>query len=676
MKQVLVTGATGFVGSWLIDYILANHSEIDLIVCAKRRRSDETNIKHLLHNPKVKYLDVNLEDSKSVDNIFLVHGKFDRCFHLAAQSFVKLSFDSPSETLTTNIFGTLNLLEAFRKYNKECVIQIAGCYDTNTKAFTRDGFKSYKDLKIGQEVLSINPDTREVSFKKIKKVIIDKYKGKMIKFKSRSLDLMVTPNHRMLVSKNKNSKINIQYAENIKGRNLIPLGKTNSKKNDFSNEEAYLLGVFIGDGCLIERTKKIMTSGISREKRMQYREVNGNFTFTPEKSFEKAYKHFSVSLSIPKTDKSYEKIKKCLLKLGYPINYSGIEFNFTPNEKMLRLFKLCGKYANNKTIPEELLEQNIEILKSLFNGLIDSDGNYRKNSYGFTTISDILKDKMIELCHKIGLNITINKSLTRESKLKTGRIIKNNGCWNINISNGEKILTKTSADNEIIDYNDTIWCVEVEDNGTLLVERNGKICFCGNSSEEYGEQIVTPIKEDAPLNPLSPYAVSKVTQEKMGYQYYKSYGLKTILTRTFNHEGPRRGEMFVTSSFAKQIAEIEKGLIEPVISHGNLDSYRDYTDVRDVVYAYWLATEKCAYGEAYNICSGNSIKIEDMLNYMLEQSTRKDIKNVLDPNKLRPSDLIKLEGSNAKFCEATGWAPTITVWQMFTDILNYWRERV
>jgi len=322
MKKVLITGATGFVGSHMIDYILENHPDIELIVGAKRRRSDESNVKHVMHNPKVKFIDVNLEDSKSVDSLFLEFGEFDFCFHLAAQSFVKLSFDSPAETLTTNIIGTLNLLESVRKYSKECVVQIAG------------------------------------------------------------------------------------------------------------------------------------------------------------------------------------------------------------------------------------------------------------------------------------------------------------------------------------------------------------------SSEEYGEQTKTPIEETAPLNPLSPYAVSKVTQEKLAYQYFKSYGIKTVITRTFNHEGPRRGEMFVTSAFAKQIAEIEKGLKEPIISHGNLDSFRDYTDVRDVVRAYWLAVHNCEFGEAYNICSGNCVKIEDMLVFMIEQSTRKDITRVLDKSKLRPSDLMKLEGSYDKFNKCTSWKPTIPVNTMFLDILNYWRERV
>jgi len=320
MKKVLITGSTGFVGSHLIDYILDNQPDVDLIVCAKRTKSNMDNVKHLTTKTKIKFVDVELEDSKSVDALFTVFGEFDKCFHLAAQSFVKLSFDSPAETLTTNVIGTINLLEAIRKFNKECVILISGSSD----------------------------------------------------------------------------------------------------------------------------------------------------------------------------------------------------------------------------------------------------------EYGIH--------------------------------------------------------------NEIID-------------------------------------------ENTYLRPLSPYAVSKVAQENLGHQYFKSYGLKTILTRTFNHDGPRRADVFVTSSFAKQIAEIEKGGKEAVIHHGNLDSYRDFTDVRDVVRAYWLASEKCENGEPYNICSGEVTKIDDVLNKLLSFSTIK-IEKKQDPNRMRPSDIMRLEGKNDKFKKATGWNIEISVDKMLEDLLNYWRERV
>jgi len=198
------------------------------------------------------------------------------------------------------------------------------------------------------------------------------------------------------------------------------------------------------------------------------------------------------------------------------------------------------------------------------------------------------------------------------------------------------------------------------------------------SSEEYGLVLENevPIKETNPLRPLSPYAVSKIGQEMLGYQYYKSYGLKIVLTRAFNHEGPGRGEQFVTSTFAKQIAQIEKGQQEPIVRVGNLQAQRDYTDVRDVVVAYWLATEKCEFGKPYNICSGKTWKIEKVLEFLLSLSVKKDIKIEQDPERMRPSDVQILKGDCTEFNKATGWEPKIPFEKTLEDTLNYWRERL
>jgi len=198
------------------------------------------------------------------------------------------------------------------------------------------------------------------------------------------------------------------------------------------------------------------------------------------------------------------------------------------------------------------------------------------------------------------------------------------------------------------------------------------------SSEEYGfvKEEETPIKETNELRPLSPYGVSKVCQDKLGYQYYKSYGLKTIITRFFNTEGPGRGQDFVTSTFAKQVAEIEKGKREPVIKVGNLEAKRDFTDVRDMVRAYWLATEKCDYGEPYNVCSGKTIPIQQVIDLLLKLTTVKDIKIEQDPERMRPSDVPILYGDASKFMEKTGWKPEIPFEKTMEDLLNYWRERV
>ena len=197
------------------------------------------------------------------------------------------------------------------------------------------------------------------------------------------------------------------------------------------------------------------------------------------------------------------------------------------------------------------------------------------------------------------------------------------------------------------------------------------------SSEEYGlvHPDEVPITESNPLRPLSPYAVSKVAQDMLGYQYFKSYGLPIIRTRGFNHTGPRRGEVFVVSNFAKQIAEIEAGQREPVIRVGNLDAIRDFTDVRDMVRAYWLALEKGIPGEVYNIASGKGWKIRDILERLLSL-TEQNIDIQTDPNRLRPSDVMILIGDASKFRKTTGWEPRIPFEQTLRDTLNYWRQRI
>ena len=197
------------------------------------------------------------------------------------------------------------------------------------------------------------------------------------------------------------------------------------------------------------------------------------------------------------------------------------------------------------------------------------------------------------------------------------------------------------------------------------------------SSEEYGQvrDDELPIKETNALRPLSPYAVSKVAQDLMGFQYHRSYGTWIVRTRAFNHEGPRRGEVFVTSNFARQIALAEAGRGEPVLRVGNLDAHRDFTDVRDVVKAYWLALERCEPGEVYNIGSGRAWKIADVAD-MLIGMAKVPIKIEPDPTRMRPSDVPVLRADTTRFREATGWEATIPFEQTLWDTIEYWRDRV
>lgn len=203
-----------------------------------------------------------------------------------------------------------------------------------------------------------------------------------------------------------------------------------------------------------------------------------------------------------------------------------------------------------------------------------------------------------------------------------------------------------------------------------------KIQIAG-SSEEYGMVYPdeVPIKEENPLRPLSPYGVSKVAQDLLGYQYFNSYKIPIVRTRAFNHTGPKRGDVFVESNFAKQVAEIEKGYQEPIIKVGNLDAKRDFTDVRDIVRAYWLSLEKGTPGEVYNICYGKAYTIREVLNMLLGLSKKK-IKVEVDPARLRPSDVEILLGDYSKFHKKTGWEPEIPFEKTLKDILDYWRKKI
>ncbi len=195
------------------------------------------------------------------------------------------------------------------------------------------------------------------------------------------------------------------------------------------------------------------------------------------------------------------------------------------------------------------------------------------------------------------------------------------------------------------------------------------------SSEEYGlvQPDELPITEENPLRPLSPYAVSKIAQDFLGYQYYRSYGMRIVRTRAFNHTGPRRGDVFVTSTFAKQLIQIERGLTEPVLRVGNLSAVRDFLDVRDVVRAYALVLEKGTPGEVYNIASGKGMKISELLEKLVGL-TKVKISIERDPARMRPSDVELLVGSAEKFKKATGWRPEIPFDRTLADLMDYWRK--
>lgn len=201
-----------------------------------------------------------------------------------------------------------------------------------------------------------------------------------------------------------------------------------------------------------------------------------------------------------------------------------------------------------------------------------------------------------------------------------------------------------------------------------------------SSSEVFGrvERDRLPIDEECPFQPASPYSISKIGTDFIGRFHAEAYGQKCVITRMFTHTGPRRGDVFVESSFAKQIALIEAGLIPPLLKTGNLDSMRTWADVRDAVRAYYmLVTIDPTPGECYNIGGDHSCSVREMLNFLLSLSPRRDdIQVATDPERLRPLDADLQIPDTSKFREHTGWQPKIPFEQTMEDLLNYWRAQV
>ena len=215
--------------------------------------------------------------------------------------------------------------------------------------------------------------------------------------------------------------------------------------------------------------------------------------------------------------------------------------------------------------------------------------------------------------------------------------------------------------------------------GIKMLDLKPKIHIC-SSSEIFGrvpkEQV--PIKEDNKFHPASPYAISKVGTDLIGKFFADAYNMNVFITRMFTHTGPRRGDVFAESSFAKQIAMIEQKKQKPIIYVGNLKSMRTFADVRDAVRAYYiLLNSNQRKGECFNIGGNFSCTIKEMLNFLISRSKyKKFIKIKIDPKRVRPIDADLQIPDITKFQKATGWKPRIKFEQTMNDLLNYWRNKI
>lgn len=615
--KILVTGGCGFIGSNFIKYLLSYEADgIDLIINLDKQTyaGQGKNIEHLRldSHPKYKFIKADICDNNLIQKIFQEYNP-DLVFHFAAESHVDRSIESSNDFVMTNVVGTINLLDAAKKFNVNKFIQIS-CYDKTTRALTNKGLKKYNELKEGDLVFSLNPITKEIEKKPIEKIIIQKYKGEMVHFKNKRIDLLVTPNHNMFILNNAKN-LCIESAEDVSKRSIffMPKGVWKGKEEEYFTIEEYgkvktkdimyLLGIFIGDGFNAYQEKELETkTGLPRQEYLKQAKdkINGKF-----KKIEKLGEHKSIShgyrifFDIPERDKCRKRVEETLANLG--IKYqchkgkAGTHLYFT-SQAFLKFFNCCGKGAYNKYIPGNILEYSPKYLKYLFEGLMDSDGHDNKI---YHTVSEKLVSDICELCIKLNLHPSIHKRHCKS--FINGRKIEGDSYY-VFIAKTDKSIIKNRI--KKINYNGDIWCLKVKDNKNFIVERNGRFDFCGNTDEVYGSIKDGSFDENSSLDTSSPYSASKASAEHFAHSYFKTHKLPVIITRSANNYGPYQFPEKILPLFITNLIDGKKVPLMWSPENPGLN-VRDWLHVMDNSRAIWFVSQNGEPGEVYNIPGEN-----------------------------------------------------------------------
>jgi dTDP-glucose 4,6-dehydratase len=601
--KLLVTGGAGFIGSnFILNHLYHNPKDKIINLDKLTYAGNLNNLREMEKNKNYKFIKGDICDKKIVSKAM---NNVDAIINFAAESHVDNSLKNPDSFMQTNIFGTFTLLEEAKKQKINKFVHIS-CYDEKTKALTTDGLKNYNELKKGDKVFSLNPKTKEIEIKPIEKVIIQKYKGKMIHFKNKRIDLKVTPNHKMFILNTKKNLI-VEEAEKAKKRSIffMPEGKWQGKEKEFysvkgykkvkTKDLMYLLGIFIGDGFTAYQEKEIETkSGLNKKDYLKKAKdtKTGKFMKLEKQGAHKTIsKGYRIFFDIPKKDKCRKKVEKTLKNLE--IKYSahegkaGTHLYFT-SKAWLELFNQCSKGAHNKHIPNWALDYSSKYLKYLFDGLMDSDGHKDKIYY---SVSKRLIYNLVELCMKLNLKTSVNERYTKT--FFEGRKIEGKSYY-ISVAKTKKSISKTKS--KTVNYNGKIWCLKVKDNKNFLVERNGKFDFCGNTDEVYGSIPKGSFTEESVLNPRNPYSASKAGADRLAYSYTQTFDLNVSIVRPSNNFGPMQYPEKLLPFFVTNLLTGKK-----VPIYGNGKQIRDWLFVYDNCNGIEKVLEKGKQGEAYNI---------------------------------------------------------------------------
>jgi len=445
------------------------------------------------YSGEIRLLEKELDKNEGINKTIFVQDMGDLFEESVPAEFIlKILGHLREYPENTYLFQTKNPKRYFEFEKEFPENSLLGCYDEKTRALTPEGFKKYNELNEGDEVFTINPITEKIEINKIKGIIVKKYKGNMIRIKGRRVNLLVTPDHKILRRTGRHSKLKFEEAKDVakKYQFRLPLGNWNKEntinyleldgKNIHINDVCYLVGIFIGDGWTDKKKiKRISRTGLNRKEWLEKASIkSGGWKKLEENAVEREYPSRRIILSIPKKDKARERVENVLNK--YKIKHScyETEIYFSSNDWQ-KIFLECGKGAKEKTIPEWLLKEGKEALESLFFGIMDSDGHQNRK---LVTTSERLLSPFTELCMKIGKTIRITKQIVTGNRLPDNRINKNISIV-YRISCGKTMPFMKSSNLKEEYYEGIIWCCSV-DNKNLFIEREGTSTFCGNSTIE------------------------------------------------------------------------------------------------------------------------------------------------------------------------------------------------
>lgn len=670
--KLLVTGGAGFIGSNFIHYWLRTHPEdrivnLDALTYAGHLES----LRDVEGNPNYRFVRGDITNPEDVKRA--MEG-VDIVVHFAAESHVDRSVLDPLAFVKTNVLGTGVLLETALK-NKVKRFHHVSCYDENTMAFTKNGLKRYEEIKVGDLVLSVNPTDKLIEWKSVEKVIIQDYEGKMVQARTKTVSLLVTPNHRMLFQAKKSKKLFFKEARrmSIDAVNKLPKfyeweGVIPEKIRKFQplQDFVYLLGIFIGDGCLAYQEKRIPSiTGLPKAEYLQLaRDSSGRFVTIGHIGFQEHVisKSWRIFLDIPNKDKSRRRCEDALTNLNVSWHaHSGRagEHLYFTSKAFFEIFKECGKGAKNKQIPAWALNLPKPLLERLFSGLMDSDGSRNKVFY---TSSKKLAHQFMELCVKLNLSPTSSTRYT--DSVISGRRIKG---FSYVISFGKEWRSVRRKVVQEVDYRGKIWCLKVKDNKNFLTYREGRTLFCGNTDEVFGhlEKDDPPFNENTKYSPRTPYSASKAGSDHLVRAYHQTYGLPSTITNCANNFGPYQDPEKLIPRFITNLLEGQK---VPLMGQG--ENIRSWVYVDDHNSGVELVLQKGVVGETY--CIGGEEKTNLEITKKLLEILGKD-ESFIEHVEHRLGHDFRYAIDDSKL-RSLGWVPQHSFEEWLEETVKWYKE--